>query len=149
MLHWNSYVGQWQELRWSKTGHRLCWFRIWQGRVETSRLDLRFFIRSLALGVGTYHHIIPKLISLSTQRLDNKNLGSLTWDVSRALCCVWRKGFKIFLVSKLRPYIPSVFDHLPTWLYSRWPTPTVNPSLPLYYAPNMKMCFQISNFRCG
>ena len=28
--------------------------------------------------VGTYHHIIPKLISLSTQRLDNKNLGSLT-----------------------------------------------------------------------
>ena len=128
MLHWNGYVGQWQELRWSKTGHGLCWFGIWQGRVETSRLDLRSLVPSLALSVDTYHHrIIPKSIYLSSQRLDSKNLGSLSWDVSRTSYFVWGKGFKIFLVSKLRPPIPSVFHHLPTWLYSRWPTPNSPP----------------------
>ena len=119
ILHWNSYLGQWQELRWSKTGHGLCWFGIWQGRVETSRLDLRSLVPSLALSVDTYHRIIPKSIYLSSQRLDSKNLGSLSWDVSRTSYFVWGKGFKIFLVSKLRPPIPSVFHHLPTWLYSR------------------------------
>ena len=107
--------------------HRLCWFGIWQGRVETSRLDLRSLVPSLALSVDTYHRIIPKSIYLSAQRLDNKNHGSLSWDVSRTSYCVWGKGFKIFLVSKLRPPIPSVFHHLPTWLYSRWPTPNSPP----------------------